>query len=308
MAGRRICYLLALAGSLLFYGAFQEWVSYIILLVILLAPWFSLIFSLWALIRVRFKLIMPERIPVGAKAAAKLEAVNTAVAPPFTYRLRATKPNTGESFILPRDGALPTEHCGGLEVKAERLKIYDHLGLFSFKVRKPPIRTVPVMPEDKKLPVPEALTRLSAYSWKPKRGGGYAENHEIRQYRQGDPINLIHWKLSAKAEELMIREPMEPDKGIIFITADINGTAEELDRKYSRLLCYGNYLIERGVTFEMLALTGNGVETKVINGDAEWRDCMDLLLCAPFAAQGSVRELNSNTGMQYYVGGEPDEE
>ncbi|MBR2633811.1 MAG: DUF58 domain-containing protein, partial [Lentisphaeria bacterium] len=53
-----------------------------------------------------------------------------------------------------------------------------------------------------------AIFVFSKASGRPKPGGGYGENYEIRQYRPGDNLNQIHWKLSAKVGDLMLREPM----------------------------------------------------------------------------------------------------
>lgn len=32
------------------------------------------------------------------------------------------------------------------------------------------------------------------------RVGAYAEEHELRPYRPGDPMRTVHWKLTAKQE------------------------------------------------------------------------------------------------------------
>ena len=169
------------------------------------------------------------------------------------------------------------------------------------------IAIVRVMPKKEELPIPEELKSIAAHSLRAKRGGGFAESHEIRPYRAGDSLNLIHWKLSAKADELMLREPMEPNRGLALLTLDINGTSDELDRKFSRLLNYGSYLLKNSAAFEVLALTAKGIESLAVHEESDWIACIDSLLCAPFAPRGSVKEQDLKTLWHCHIGGERDE-
>jgi len=307
MTGRRICYILALAGCVGFYIAYQKWFAWIALLAVLFLPWFSLLLSLRAMLHLKLRLTAADRMVQDTDSIIRLDLHGVGVRPPFGCRIRVSKPNTGENWILRSGDALPTEHCGGLSVRVEKAKVYDSLGLFSIKVRKPPVCMVRVLPADTDLPIPEEMSRVLARAWKPKHGGGYAENHEIRPYRPGDTLNLVHWKLSAKADALMLREPMEPDQGMMLLTMDLCGTPAELDRKYSRLICYGHYLVRHGVAFAVTVLTGNGIETWFIREESEFADCVDTLLCTPFAPEGTVRTQKYSAPWQYHIGGEPDE-
>jgi len=307
MARRRIFYILSLIGCLLFYGAYQKWFSWIVLLAVLLLPWFSLLLSLLSMFSTKLKLHIPERVAQGTKANVRLDMHGFAVPLPFRGRIRITKPNTGECWILQSGDTLPCEHCGGLTVQAERVRIYDYLGLFCRKIRKKHAGVVRVMPKRTDMPIPHELTRYLARTWKAKQGGGYAENHEIRPYHPGDTLNLVHWKLSAKVDALMLREPMEPDQGLMLLTMDINGSPEELDRKFSRLLSCGKCLLEHGTAFEVIALTGKGMETWFVHEEWGLKECVDTLLCAPFVPEGSVLDREHTAVWQYHIGGDPDE-
>lgn len=307
MAVRRICYILALAGCIGFYIAYQKWFAWIVLLAMLLLPWFSLILSLRAMLCLKLKLTVPERIRQGTKAFARLELRCPGVRPPFRCRIIITKPNTGESWFLSAGDGLPTDHCGGLTVKLERARVYDYLGLFRIRLRKTPVCIARVMPDVKEMPIPEEMTRVLARAWKPKAGGGYAENHEIRQYRPGDTLNLVHWKLSAKMDSLMLREPMEPDGCLMILSMDLCGTPDELDRKLGRFLWLGNYLLSQDVSFAAAFLTANGLESWSIDSESDLNACMEEIVCTPLSPEGSLRELNVPHAWQYHIGGEPDE-
>ena len=307
MLKNRIFYLLALAGSAVFYLAYNEWSAWLILVFSLILPLISLLLSLRAILTLRIKLTAPERVMRGAEAETSSETYCPTGCPPYKCRIKVTKPITGEKWMLDEGDALPTEYCGALSVSAGGSSVYDYLGIFRFRIRHTPSAIVRVMPKGEKLPIPDEFNRILARAMRPKAGGGFSENHEIRPYRDGDTLNLIHWKLSAKADELMIREPMEPERGLALLTMDINGSPEEVDRKFSRLWCYGSFLLENGIAFEVLALTANGIEGFVIREETDRLSCFDTLLCAPFARTGSVTEHKPSALWHYHIGGEPDE-
>ncbi len=307
MADRRILYLTAVMGSLAFFIAYQKWFSWIVLLAVLLLPWFSLLMSLVPMFRTKLKLKAPEKVQRGSTAKIRLAVNCPGIRPPFRCRIRVTHILTGESRILRHGEPLPTEHCGGLLIQPERAKVSDYLGLFSRKLKKLPTAVVRVMPSDVKMTVPPDLTRHLARAWKPKQGGGYAENHEIRPYRPGDSLNLVHWKLSAKVDSLMLREPMEPDQGLMLLTMDLCGTPEELDRKMGRLLWLGKWLLDQEIYFAAAVLTLSGLESWTIRKESDLTDCVDRLLCARTSPEGTLRDLNVPSAWQYHIGGEPDE-
>ena len=307
MIVRRILYSLALIGCVIFYGAYQKWFAWIVLLAMAMLPWFSLLVSLPAMVSAKVSLIVPEQVKQGEEAAIRMKIQCSVPKPPIRCRIRITRPNTGERRILRMGERLPTEHCGGILVHPERVHVYDYLGLFRRRIRKLPDSVIRIMPEPMAVPMEDGLSDALPKAWRKKRGGSNAENHEIRPYQPGDNLTLVHWKLSAKVDELMSREPMEPDQGRMLLLLDISGTPEELDRKYARLLWLGNRLLASEVSFEVLALTGNGIETWGVQAQWSLERCLNDLLCAPFAPEGSVTERNIAAAWQFTIGGEPDE-
>lgn len=307
MARRRILYGLALVGSLIFYGSYQEWFSWILLLILLCFPWLTLIMSLGSMWRLKMEPAAAARIPMGGTEPILLKVSSKDPLPPYKSKILLTKPMTGDRWMLKPGELLPAEHCGGLQAVLHKPKVYDYLGLFRFRVRKTGAQTFFVMPEPVKMEIPPDLTRYLAQRWRPKPGGGYGENHEIRQYHPGDNLNQIHWKLSAKVGGLMLREPMEPERGLMLLTMDLRGTAAELDRKLGQLLWLGNWLLEKRIIFDVRVLTGNGIESWTIREEYDIQKCMESLLCAPFAPEGSIGERPFTAAWRHHIGGERDE-
>jgi hypothetical protein len=71
---------------------------------------------------------------------------------------------------------------------------------------------------------------------KPKLGGGLAEDYDVREYRPGDPVNLIHWKLTSKRDDdVMIREPLVTERGKALLTFDLYGDPTTIGKTFGCL-------------------------------------------------------------------------
>lgn len=305
MAGRRWIYLTVLAVSMVFYFAYQEWFSWFALLIVLWLPVFSLLVSLPSMMRFRAGILCPQRIPMGTQAEAKLAGWCTLPAPPFRGNVRLSHNFTGENSRHAAGMAVPTAHCGRVTVMPEKVRVYDYLGLFALKCKTAEPTAVLVMPRQVKVPELPELEQFLARAWRPKPGGGFAENHELRLYRPGDSLNQIHWKLTAKTGKLTIREPMEPIRGQLGLSMNLRGTPEELNRKLGKLLWIGNHLLGRELTFTLRVLTGEGLRKWQVRSRRELEAAVDSLLAAEIAPAGDVRKAEGAAGWQYHIGGEP---
>lgn len=295
----------ALCG--IFYIAYGQWLSYLILVAVLSLPWLSLILSLPAIFRFRAAPSGPGVLEMEQTEELWLMGSCPWPMPPFRGKLRLCSCITGKRWFYQEAGDLCTDHCGGIAVTAESVRICDYLGLFSFPVRCRETLTLLIRPRPVKAQVHQDLQRYIARAWKPKAGGGYAENHELRLYRPGDSLNQVHWKLSAKTGSLILREPMEPQRGLVLLTMNLRGTPEETDRKFGRLLWLGRHLLEQGVRFEIRALTAQGLLTFSVTHETELIQAIDDLLCRGAAAEGDLRDREFSASWHYHIGGGPDE-
>ena len=307
MTERRLIYLASLVGAVVFYVCYQEWFSWFALLLIAGIPWLSLALSLPAMLTFRGEPTGPAAVEMGTPAKTKLMGKCRAPLPPFRGKLRVTRCSTGEQWRYKGGMVLPTDHCGGLKITAEKVRVCDYLGLFTLRVRRTEARTVLVRPRPVAMGEIPSLDRYLARAWRPKPGGGFAENHELRLYRPGDNLNQVHWKLTAKTGKLILREPMEPERGLVLVTMNLRGTAEELDRKFGRLLWLGRLLLEKNVHFEIRVLTGEGVKAWPVAGEDELGQAVDELLCTPPGLEGDLREKQYRASWHCYIGGGPDE-
>lgn len=307
MTARRIVYLCCLAGSGVFFFCYQGWVAWMLLAAVLGLPWVSLLLSLPAMLQFRGELEVPAFAAREETVYGALWGLSELPQPLFRGKLLVTDLLTGKTRRYSPRRPLPTGHCGGLELRAKRVGVCDYLGLFCLPVKAVEPRTLIVRPDPVAMASPPDLSRYIARSWRPKFGGGYAENHELRLYRPGDSLNQVHWKLSAKTGELILREPMEPSRELVLLTLDLSGTREEIDRKFGRLLWVSRYLLEHGLRHEIRCLTADGPVSRSVSNAGELTAAVDALLRCPMAEAGSLMDRETGASWQLHIGGNADE-
>lgn len=307
MRRARLIYLAVLLGAVIFCIANGRWLSWFLLLMAAATPLLSLLVSLPTMRGTKMAISAPARLPMGCDACVSASIRSKWLQLPFHVKLSVFQPLTGEIRLITPEEPLPTDHCGGLLIAAETAFCCDLLGLWRHKLPQPsPLRTY-VMPAPVQHEVPADLARYLAFAWKPKAGGGYSEQHELREYRPGDNLNQIHWKLSAKTGDFIIREPLEPLHNRMLLTMDLCGTPAELDRKLGQLLWMGQHLLGESLKFSVLVLTGDGPLEQEVTSQADLRTCLEALLCAPCATAGTILTHNTPAVWRCHIGGASDE-
>lgn len=149
-----------------------------------------------------------------SRVTVRLEIENLYTGEIIRQRLTYKSISNGEA-VLP----LPTDLCGTLECRAVSFECRDLLGLFAMRHEGGESAKCTVLPRaskpDNSLDLDAAMN--SAAALKPKYGGGYSEEHELREYRPGDTVNSIHWKLSSKTGKTIIREAMVCENDRVFL-------------------------------------------------------------------------------------------
>ena len=115
-------------------------------------------------------------------------------------------------------------YCGRVNLSVDSVSISDPAGLFH-KVRKLDAGSaVYVMPEIKEIEIPtDYLDSYDMESYKysqHKQGSDAGEVFGIREYADGDSPKQIHWKLSAKMDDMMVKIPSFPIENRLIVLLD----------------------------------------------------------------------------------------
>ena len=308
MAKRWFLYLAAVLGCLVFYLAYQQWVSWILLMGVLFLPLVSLAFSLPAMVSSRVCRETPAAIQVRSSLQLQVFIRSKLPTPPWKVAVQAYHTLTGENLLLSAQSFYPTAHCGALNCRVRRSRVYDYLGMFYLPLKKPANFRIFIRPKPIAPAAEPDLTQLLVNAWRPKIGGGFAENHELRLYRPGDSLQQIHWKLTAKTGKLILREPMVADKNRMLLWLILQGDPDQLDRKLGRLLWMSRFLLQHGLEHDILAYTGQGERVWHVADRKSLQRAMDSLLCYSPYTETEKPVLTQHVNWQYYIGGEEDAE
>lgn len=104
-----------------------------------------------------------------------------------------------------------SKHCGNITIQVNKIKIYDYIKLLSIKKKINISLEVGVLPniydlEIQQNDVDDETSADSQSFSKVKNGDDTSEVFDIREYVKGDNLKRIHWNLSSKLQELMVKD------------------------------------------------------------------------------------------------------
>lgn len=141
-----------------------------------------------------------------------------------------------EEMTLP----VSSKYSGNIQVRVDAIEYLDLSGLFTIHKSMESMGGMVVMPSLSE----EAVSKKSGFQAgmseleeSQAKGNDFAEVTDMREYRPGDRIKDIHWKLSAKKEQLMVKERTSVAQSQIILVIDLAGkrdiTEEVLTIAYS---------------------------------------------------------------------------
>lgn len=247
-------YLLTVGCAWLFRLTYLGWFGQFLFSCVVAVPILLFLLSVPSMLRLRLALSAPDTCSKNSTAELKLHFENRALFPVsrVTVWIETENRFTGEidkqRHIFRNVGtgqyalALPTGDCGLLSCRIIRFEVRDLMGLLAFrrKHRENCKCTVLPLPVEADNPVNLDSSLSTTVRLKPKYGGGYAEDHDLREYQPGDTVNSIHWKLSSKMDDVIVREPLINANDQIYLVLSRVGTDDrglEVLRWLSLELC-----------------------------------------------------------------------
>ncbi len=224
-------YLLCIAAVHMLRFIYHGWFLPYLELVLMAVPLLILLLSLPFMLTAKLKISCPQSVERSNRCDAQLTFCSRIFFTLGQVKLHIFTENlfsndselteisylnlSEESLLFP----IPTDTCGKIDFHLTRWTCSDLLGFFFIRKHMPDTVSCTVFPPAVS-PQPgfnldEALDTEPVL--KPKLGGGMAEDYDLREYRPGDMLNSIHWKLSSKTDKLIIREGLIPENSNIFL-------------------------------------------------------------------------------------------
>lgn len=128
---------------------------------------------------------------------------------------------------------LQSKYCGKMRITLEEIRVQDYLRLFS---KKAPVQEISkeiiVFPKIHKI-------SLNAITWVQDKQEGEEFSHarsgedtsevfDVHEYREGDTFQRVHWKLTAKEDEYLVKEYSLPIEQTILVFLDFYADKEQV--------------------------------------------------------------------------------
>ena len=257
MLVNRLSYIAVLLAAACFYVLYPFWIAWYLLALVVFLVFFDLLFSIPGMVTTRLSIAAPRVLERGEEAKlsiyslqgkrypsgyvkGKLLETNDEIT--YKHRIRCSSDTTGRYDI-----AIDTSHCGASVFELGRIFNTSLLGLFSMSHKLNCYAAVVVLPDSMKppniIPLPRGVVL------RPKPGGGFSEDSELRAYRSGDLVKTIHWKLSAKLDSLIVREALEPPPHSRLVLVSRWADSKERDIVLGRFRWISEYLLKWGLPF-----------------------------------------------------------
>ena len=125
-------------------------------------------------------------------------------------------------------GSMSLSVCGRYEIQAVNVRVYDAFHMFYIRKRVKNNAYIYVLPQCYMLPVEvtkqtrDFVTDSDIY-YSDVRGDDSTETYQIREYQPGDRMMSIHWKLSARQDEIMVRDMAKTLSCPVIICMNLDG-------------------------------------------------------------------------------------
>ena len=120
---------------------------------------------------------------------------------------------------------VPAEWCGETEINCTSVCIRDVLQLSEKKIRSFASINAVVFPRNVNVQVEMSTSTIGAPldegMMQNRKGNDPSEIFDIKDYTPGDDLRFVHWKLSGKADHLIMRQPSEPTHYHAIILMDL---------------------------------------------------------------------------------------
>ena len=187
---------------------------------------------------------------------------------------------------------IPAAQCGQVCFRCESVRAMDVLNLFS--VPCAPVREARTTIYPRRTRVQVLLAQATVGSpradsmMQNRKGSDPSELFDIREYAPGDDIRSIHWKLSSKTEQLIVRQSSEPFAYHMALLPDLGHRQgertigqEELNGAVALGSAIAQGLLRQGVAFCAALPTAEGLELCEIRSQSDFLRCMDWWLSYP---------------------------
>lgn len=272
MLSIRLSYLALLIGLCFFFILYLDPLSLILLAAAVLLPLIMFITGLISKLGTKIDISVERTVlDIGTPVKFKVSVKNKTIFPCVNIKIPIVMKNdfcsdVNKQNIFVSASALKenkyefeikSEHCGDVTFSFDKIYFYDPLKIWKFKKKIKKSFSVMFIPQtqfiEASLDLNSGIMMESDVFSKNKPGDDPSEVFKIREYQGGDKFNRIHWKLSTKSDNLLVKEYSLPINQAVLLLIEFKiDTADaqymyKLDSIVCAAISISNFLAENEV-------------------------------------------------------------
>lgn len=316
MKNHRICYGLLCLAALFTYIMENNYISLAFFVIIAIFPIASFATQKVAMREILFDVdiknscYVNQELPIQIKVQKKNSILSGPVHIHFLFENTLYGDKHRETVILqPSEKKLmqflylvPMNDCGNTKISVESIHCMDLLGLFQKKFFVNIAKEVLVYPLQIQLNTilqrnPETITDGELYDYG-KHGQDVNEVSGLRDYIEGDSPRSIHWKLSSKLDDLVVREFGYPSNYHTLILYQMS--KETKNRKISNNLnnavlslstSLSYSILEKNLEHQVGCIDQNGFQSNPVTTLSNYDQMILNLLCKPIEKHNNSHDI-----------------
>ena len=248
MAKNRLIFSMVLIAMLTLLFLQESPMTYFALYATLILPLLSLALTLVSRLRTNYftisETLEPNYVPKGEEVLYKIRVTNNSFLPYIGAKIRfqpespaltvdcpaqyfSVRPKSSHDILFP----ISAKFRGNYEIGVKSITLYDFLGLFRFKQKLGEKRIFTVVPRI----YPISFLPLDSTSKESVSAKHYIQDEDygtvsdLRQYQLTDSHKRIHWKASAKKNELISKNFEEMEQNSVVLCIDTTETSLALE-------------------------------------------------------------------------------
>ncbi len=189
--------------------------------------------------------------------------------------------------------------CGIVELSCTRAMVYDILGLVDLSIKKPETKSITVYPKKVAIQLEKrndaGSIRDGDQYEKNKKGMDMSDIYDMREYIPGDNIRRVHWKLSSKLDNMVIRDGSDTSYYDTILLLDIGLNNQEkayekelLSTAYETGMAVSRSLLLIGIQHCLCISQQSGVSVFELTNESGYLNMQEEMLQMPIPNQNGM--------------------
>lgn len=276
----RIAYLILWISAFALYIFYVGYTSYFLFLLVTSLPCLSILYMIIGMRKLEVRLFVKQEVYTHeekvhihiysrtrsivplARIQGTIEIENAFTQEKWKEPCVFTSEKNRSEITIP----IRTEHCGKIQVRLSGVQVYDLLGILHVRKQMTSSLHFYVFPT----PCTSAYELLPTNpqgeeAYDPNRpGNDPGETFDVHNYQPGDSLHKIHWKLSAKLDEYMVRDFSMPAQHHVIVAYELYGSVEDAEQILGYVYGFSKDLLRQRQTHKIQHYVQGGVLTGTV--------------------------------------------